>query len=83
MCEPDGQAFSDRMFAAEDGLRLHLRDYDPGPDATGSRLPIICLAGPDAQRARFPSAGVDALAGCQNPKAGHCAGLPGPRSLRP
>jgi pimeloyl-ACP methyl ester carboxylesterase len=45
MCEPDGQAFSDRMFAAEDGLHLHLRDYHPGPDATGSRLPVICLAG--------------------------------------
>jgi pimeloyl-ACP methyl ester carboxylesterase len=45
MSEPDGQAFSDRMFAAEDGLHLHLRDYHPGPDATGSRLPVICLAG--------------------------------------
>ena len=45
MCEPDGQAYSDRMFAAEDGLHLHLRDYHPGPNATESRLPVICLAG--------------------------------------
>lgn len=31
-----------RYYAAADGLRLHLRDYDPGPV---SRPPLICLAG--------------------------------------
>ena len=45
MSEPNGHAFSERMFAAEDGLHLHLRDYHPGPNATESRLPVICLAG--------------------------------------
>ncbi len=31
-----------RFYDAPDGLRLHLRDYDPG--AT-NRLPVVCLAG--------------------------------------
>ncbi len=45
MSEPNGQAFSDRTVTTEDGLHLHLRDYDPGPHAIGSQLPVICLPG--------------------------------------
>jgi pimeloyl-ACP methyl ester carboxylesterase len=30
-----------RFFSAQDGLKLHLRDYDPGVDA----MPVVCLPG--------------------------------------
>lgn len=35
---------TDRFIAAEDGLRLHLRDYAPMRPATGV-LPVLCLPG--------------------------------------
>ncbi|MDM9619976.1 alpha/beta hydrolase [Rhizobium sp. S96] len=44
MNDADGNAFVDRTYRSEDGLSLHLRDYDPGPRAA-SRLPVICLPG--------------------------------------
>ncbi|WP_160005582.1 alpha/beta fold hydrolase [Rhizobium sp. 18055] len=39
------QAFLDRTYSSDDGLTLHLRDYDPGRSATAARLPVICLPG--------------------------------------
>ncbi|MGD0633304.1 MAG: alpha/beta hydrolase [Beijerinckiaceae bacterium] len=36
---PEGESL---FYAAPDGLRLHLRDYDPGP---ADRLPAVCLPG--------------------------------------
>jgi pimeloyl-ACP methyl ester carboxylesterase len=44
MNDADGNAFVDRTYRSEDGLSLHLRDYDPGPRAA-ARLPVICLPG--------------------------------------
>lgn len=44
MNDADGNAFVDRTYSSEDGLSLHLRDYDPGPQAA-ARLPVICLPG--------------------------------------
>lgn len=41
MANPDGRGES-RFYTAPDGLRLHLRDYDPGA-ARGT--PLVCLAG--------------------------------------
>lgn len=35
---------TDRFVAAEDGLRLHLRDYAPARAKTGA-LPVLCLPG--------------------------------------
>jgi pimeloyl-ACP methyl ester carboxylesterase len=45
MDESNSQAFQDRTYPSSDGLTLHLRDYDPGSEATEGRLPVICLAG--------------------------------------
>jgi pimeloyl-ACP methyl ester carboxylesterase len=41
MASPNGRSTS-RFYTAADGLRLHLRDFDPG-GATG--VPLVCLAG--------------------------------------
>jgi pimeloyl-ACP methyl ester carboxylesterase len=45
MDESNSQAFQDRTYPSSDGLTLHLRDYDPGSQATEGRLPVICLPG--------------------------------------
>ncbi len=45
MDDTNSQAFQDRTCVSSDGLTLHLRDYDPGPEATEGRLPVICLPG--------------------------------------
>jgi pimeloyl-ACP methyl ester carboxylesterase len=45
MDETSNQAFRDRTYISSDGLSLHLRDYDPGSQATEGRLPVICLPG--------------------------------------
>jgi pimeloyl-ACP methyl ester carboxylesterase len=45
MHDTDSQAFQHRTYVSSDGLTLHLRDYDPRPTATESRLPVVCLAG--------------------------------------
>lgn len=45
MDDTDSQAFQDRAYVSSDGLTLHLRDYDPGSQATEGRLPVICLPG--------------------------------------
>lgn len=41
--EPDG--YVDVHFSAQDGLRLHARDYRPEGPAPRNRLPVICLPG--------------------------------------
>ena len=41
MANPDGRGDS-RFYTAPDGLRLHLRDYDP---SAASLPPLVCLAG--------------------------------------
>jgi pimeloyl-ACP methyl ester carboxylesterase len=45
MNNTNSQAFQDRTYLSSDGLTLHLRDYDPAPEAAGDRLPVICLPG--------------------------------------
>lgn len=40
MASAEGESL---FFAAADGLRLHLREYDPGTEAIGT--PLVCLAG--------------------------------------
>ncbi len=45
MDESSSQAFQDRTYPSSDGLTLHLRNYDPGSEATEGRLPVICLPG--------------------------------------
>ena len=45
MDDKNSQAFRDRTYMSSDGLTLHLRDYDPGADASADRLPVICLPG--------------------------------------
>lgn len=39
------QQFVGRTYRSDDGLTLHLRDYDPQAPGARSRLPIICLPG--------------------------------------
>ncbi|WP_018898821.1 alpha/beta hydrolase [Rhizobium sp. 2MFCol3.1] len=45
MDDTNSQAFQDRTYVSSDGLTLHLRDYDLGPEAAEDRLPVICLPG--------------------------------------
>jgi pimeloyl-ACP methyl ester carboxylesterase len=45
MDDKNSQAFLDRTYISSDRLTLHLRDYDPGADASADRLPVICLPG--------------------------------------
>lgn len=45
MDDMGSQAFVDRTYVSDNGLTLHLRDYDPGQSATKGRLPVICLPG--------------------------------------
>ncbi|MBO9123295.1 MULTISPECIES: alpha/beta fold hydrolase [unclassified Rhizobium] len=45
MHDCNSQAFQDRTYISSDGLTLHLRDYDPGCEATDGRLPVVCLPG--------------------------------------
>lgn len=37
--------FTERYFAADDGLRLYARDYGADNPLTRERLPVVCLAG--------------------------------------
>jgi len=45
MRSDDESGFLARTIAAEDGLKLHVRDYDGGETATKARAAVFCLPG--------------------------------------